>query len=75
MLDSWDYDVCGKGYNVRDAFDSWYERSNSETSSIPTADMEKLSEAGKRIISFHFSEAYIFSLCYALEYFILLRCL
>ena len=34
LLDTWAYEVCGKGSSFRDALDSWYKRCQSVTSEI-----------------------------------------
>ncbi len=54
ILDSWVYDIWAKGYNFRDVFDSWYERSHSAYSNTHRIGFEKV--IGRRQVNDAFTQ-------------------
>ena len=53
LLDSWSYEVCGKGATFRESFDTWFERSSSITSVMHKFNEQKL--VGRRQANYPFS--------------------
>ena len=53
LLDSWTYEVCGKGSTFRDTFDLWFERSHSVTATAHRLGSARV--VGRRQANYEFS--------------------